>query len=114
MECFVQSFLFRFFRDTDGQEAVDHLQDQPCDGKGIDAGKYGCAELDQELVNVSFDQAADAIDRGSCEHAGQDGSQNAAYAVNTPYVQRVVPAPAILKLNRIVTYDTSSETDDDC
>ena len=72
---FIQALDLDCVRDTHRHETVKNLQDQPGQSEGVYNGNQGGQDLYAELVEVAFDQAADAIHRRRGEDADQNRTQ---------------------------------------
>src|ERR1019366_6932658 len=75
--------------------------------------RYG-RQLHEEEVGVSAQEAVHAgwIERRRCEDAAEDDAEEAADSVNTPDVERVVPAKLVLQRNRVVADDAGNQSDE--
>ena len=62
MNSFVEAFDFSFFRDSDRYELVHDFQDAVGNCVSIYGGERHGEELNEKLVGIAFEQAADAVD----------------------------------------------------
>ena len=78
-------------------------------------GGYDAPELGQDLPGIALEQACGAADRFDGEHARQQRADDAANAVDTPNVERVIVAQGLLHSGGHEEADqTGSNTDPKC
>src|SRR3989338_1049961 len=110
----VQTFAFGFFRDAQTHDQVNNLVGDEGHDAGPHDGDDDTFGLDQQLAGDGVVVALDAAERAGREHAGQQGTDDAADAVHTEHVQRVARAEHLLEARDAPqAQEDGHQTDDD-
>ena len=110
MQCFIQAFDLLLFTDSDRYEFIDDLEDQPCHYERVSRRDQCSEQLNQELMYIALDEAADTVDGFLCKNSQQDRSYDAAHAMDAPDIQCVIPVELVFDLYSVIAADSRGQS----
>src|SRR6516164_9811820 len=108
----IETVALDLLGDAQADGDVYDFQDYEGDDRIVNDDSRDPLELVDELPDVSFQQAGVAAEFVDCEHAGQQGADDAADRMHAKGVERVVVAERVLEAGRApVAADSASNAD---
>src|SRR5262245_13499077 len=93
----IETFALHLVGDAQPDEDVDDLEDDQRDDGVVDEDDDDTVDLVEELYRIAFEQAGGAAIGLDREHAGEQGTGDAADRVHAERVERVVIAQHVLQ-----------------